>query len=158
VESASPVVDLQATITEVRPASGQEEYVTSGFLRSSNQVDLPTSTALFTVPSFLASDARTVSPTAYTLVQVPIDPIVHTFRAGTELRVVLSAPGGDRPTWAFDTVDDGSQTVSVGYGGVAASSLEVDVVHGVHATASLPACGSLRGEPCRTYQAEGNQS
>ena len=37
----SPVVDLQATVTEVRPADGQEEYVTSGFLRSSDQVDLP---------------------------------------------------------------------------------------------------------------------
>ncbi len=58
VTSASPVVDLQATVTEVRPSDGQEEYVTSGFLRSSDQVDLPLSTGLFTVPSYLASDAR----------------------------------------------------------------------------------------------------
>ena len=50
VESSSPVVDLQATVTEVRPSAGQEEYVTSGFLRSSNQVDLATSTPLFTAP------------------------------------------------------------------------------------------------------------
>ena len=104
VTSASPVVDLQATITEVRPGSGQEEYVTSGFLRSSNQVDLPLSTDLFTVPSFLGGDAKTLSATATTLVKVPIDPVVHTFRAGTELRVVLSAPGGDRPSWEFATV------------------------------------------------------
>jgi hypothetical protein len=158
VASASPVVDLQATITEVRPGSGQEEYVTSGFLRSSNQVDLPMSTGLWTVPSYLASDAGTVNPHAYTLVKIPIDPIVHTFRAGTELRVVLSAPGGDRPSWAFDTVDDGSQTVSVGYGGIAASGLVVDVVGGVTPTATPPACGSLRGEPCRTYQPEENQA
>ena len=61
VESASPIVDLQATITEVRPGAGQEEYVTSGFLRSSNQVDLPLSSKLFTVPSYLASDATTLS-------------------------------------------------------------------------------------------------
>ena len=33
----------------------QEEYVTSGFLRSSNQVDLPDSTSLFTDPTYLGS-------------------------------------------------------------------------------------------------------
>ncbi len=32
------------------------------------------------------------------------------------------------------------------------------MVHGVKATPTLPACGSLRGEPCRTYLAEGNQA
>lgn len=156
VASASPVVDLQATITEVRPGAGLEEYVTSGFLRSSNQVDLPLTSKIFTVPSYLAADAGTLSTTRYTLVKVPIDPIVHTFRAGTELRVVLSAPGGDRPSWEFATVDDGSQTASVGLGGLAASSLVLDVVSTVPPTQALPACGALRGEPCRTYQPENN--
>jgi len=157
VESSTPVVDLQATITEVRPGAVQEEYVTSGFLRSANQVDA-LSTKLFTVPSYLASDSRTVSASSYSLVKVPISPIVHTFRAGTELRVVLSAPGGDRPSWQFATVDDGSQSVSVGYGGVIASSLDANVVRHVVATTTLPACGALRGEPCRSYLAEGNQA
>ena len=158
VAASAPVVDLQATITEVRPGSGQEEYVTSGFLRSSNQVDLPTSTALLTQPTYLGGQARNLSPSKLTLVKVPIDPIVHTFRPGTALRVVLSAPGGDRPTWEFASLDDGGQTATVGVGGAQASHLEVNVVHGVAATPTLPACGSLRGEPCRTYQAEGNQS
>ncbi len=158
VASASPVVDLQATVTEVRPSAGQEEYVTSGFLRSSNQVDLPSSTSLFTVPSYLAADAGTLSATSYTLVKIPIDPIVHTFRAGTELRVVISAPGGDRPSWQFDTVDDGSQTASIGIGGLTPSSLEANVLRSVTDTPTLPACGSLRGEPCRTYVPEANQT
>ena len=87
--------------------------------------------------------------------KIPIDPIVHTFRPGTELRVVISAPGGDRPVWAFDTLDNG-QEATVGFGGLTASSLVVNVVSGVAATTTLPACGSLRGEPCRAYQAEGN--
>ena len=158
VASSSPVVDLQATITEVRPSAGQEEYVTSGFLRSSNQVDLPTSSPLFTVPAYQGSEARYLSAHTYSLVRIPIDPIVHTFRAGTQLRVVLSAPGGDRPTWEFDTLDNGTQKASVHVGGSEATKLVVDVVHGVPATSTLPACGSLRGEPCRAYQAEGNQS
>jgi len=157
VRSSTPVLDIQASITEVRPSAGQEEYVTSGFLRSSNQVDLAGSSSYFTLPSFLASDAQSLSPTAYELVKVPIDPIVHTFRAGTALRVVVSAPGGDRPAWTFDTVDAG-QSATVGLGTVGASALVVRSVKGVTATSTLPACGSLRGEPCRAYQAENNQA
>ena len=155
VKAAAPVEDFQATITEVRPAAGEEEYITSGFLRSTNQVDAPDSTALFTDPTYLATDARNLSADRYSLVRIPIDPIAHTFRPGTELRVVISAPGGDRPEWTFDTLDNG-QEATVGLGGLTASSLVVDVVPGVAATTTLPACGSLRGEPCRAYQTESN--
>jgi uncharacterized protein len=155
VQSSTPVVDLQATITEVRPTANQEEYVTSGFLRSSNQVDLTGSSSIFTIPSYLASDAVNLSPTAYHLVKIPIDPVAHTFRAGTELRVVISAPGGDRPSWTFDSVDTG-QSATVGLGKVTPSALVVRTVRNVTATPTLPTCGTLRGEPCRAYQAEGN--
>jgi len=155
VKATVPVEDFQATITEVRPSAGQEEYITSGFLRSSNQVDARDSTALFTDPTYLAAYARNLSPDRYSLVRIPIDPIAHTFRPGTELRVVISAPGGDRPEWAFDTLDNGQQA-TVGLGGWYASSFVFNVVPGVAATTTLPACGSLRGEPCRAYQAESN--
>ena len=70
--------------------------------------------------------------------------------------MVLSAPGGDRPSWTFDSLDNG-QTATVGLGSVAASALVVGVVKGVTAPATLPTCGSLRGEPCRAYQPAGNQ-
>ncbi len=156
VKASTPVEDFQATITEVRPSPDQEEYVTSGFLRSADQVDLPNSTPLYTDPTYTAADTKRLSSSAYSLVRVPIDPIVHTFRPGTELRVVISAPGGDRPIWEFDTLDHGQRS-TVGIGGRADSALVVDVVSGVQATSTLPACNSLRGEPCRAYQAEGNQ-
>jgi hypothetical protein len=156
VKADAPVEDFQATISEVRPATGQEEYVTSGFLRSTNQTDAPDSTELFTDPTYLGGQARNLSPHKYALVKIPVDPIAHTFRPGTELRVVISAPGGDRPVWTFATLDNG-QTATVGLGHGLASALTVDVVPGVDATAALPACGSLRGEPCRPYAAEGNQ-
>ncbi len=157
VKSSAPMLDFQVTVTEVRPSAHQEEYVTSGFLRSSNRADRRDSTRLFTDPTYRASGAGTLSSTAYTLVKIPVDPIVHTFRSGTELRIVISAPGGDRPIWEFATLDDGLRA-TVGFGGGLASSLVVDTVHGVTATASLPGCGSLRGEPCRSYQAEENQT
>jgi predicted acyl esterase len=156
VRSATPVEDFQATITEVRSSADQEEYVTSGFLRSSNQADASNSTTLFTDPTYVAATAN-LSPSTYTLVKIPIDPIVHTFRPGTELRVVISAPGGDRPVWEFDTLDNG-QSATLGLGGATPSALVVNVVKGVDATATLPACNSLRGEPCRAYQAGGNQT
>jgi hypothetical protein len=80
---------------------------------------------------------------------------VHTFRAGTELRIVISAPGGDRPSWTFATVDDG-QTTTIGLGGaLAASYIVVNKSHAKN-TMTLPTCGVLRGEPCRTFQPEGN--
>jgi hypothetical protein len=128
----TPVEDFQASITEVRPAAKQKQYMTSGFLRSSNQVDQPDSTALFTDPTYLGYQSENLSPDTYTLVKIPIDPIAHTFRPGTELRVVISAPGGDRPIWAFDTLDNG-QSASVGW-------------------------RRRRGEPCRAYQPENNQT
>jgi predicted acyl esterase len=156
VKSTTPVEDYQVTVTEARPAASQEEYITSGFLRSSNQVDLRDSTRLFTDPSYLASDARLLSPDAYRLVKIPVDPIAHTFRPGTELRIVITAPGGDRPSWEFATLDNG-QSATIGTGRFAASALVVDQVNGVVSTPTLPACGSLRGEPCRALQAEGNQ-
>jgi hypothetical protein len=156
VKASTPVEDYQVTVTEARPSASQEEYITSGFLRSSNQVDLADSTRLFTNPSYLAKEDRTLSPRSYTLVRIPVDPIAHTFRPGTELRIVISAPGGDRPSWEFDTLDHG-QSATVGLGGIAASTLTVNQVNGVKSTPTLPTCGSLRGEPCRALQAEGNQ-
>ena len=156
VKAPAAVEDFQATMAEVQPQTGQEEYVTSGFLRSTNQVDKSDSTALFTDPTYLAKDARNLSPSVYSLVKIPIDPIVHTFRPGTELRVVVSAPGGDRPVWTFDSLDNG-QSATVGTGGTTLSTLTLNIVSGVSATTALPPCGTLRGEPCRTYQPEGNQ-
>ena len=123
-------------------ATSEEEYITSGLLRSSNQVDLTDSTRLFTDPSYLAKDARTLSRRSYTLVKIPVDPIAHTFRPGTELRIVISAPGGDRPSWEFDTLDH-DQSATVGIGGIAASTLVVNAVAGVKSTPILPPCGSL---------------
>ena len=156
VKSSAPVEDFQVTVTEARPNNSEEEYVTSGFLRSSNKVYLPDSTRLFTDPSYLAKYAGALSRRRYTLVKIPVDPIAHTFRPGTELRIVISAPGGDRPLWAFDTLDHG-QSATVGLGGVATSTLVVNEVTGVKSTPTLPPCGSLRGEPCRALRAEGNQ-
>jgi hypothetical protein len=171
LKSTAPVTDLQVTVTEVRPgctagetcsqspASGQEEYITSGFLRSSNRTLSSLSTALDPVPTYLASDKRNLPAGTFTLVRIPVDPIAHTFRAGTSLRIVISAPGGDRPSWTFETAATHNKVVdTVALGGNDGSSFVVNEVAGVTPTATSPACGALRGEPCRTYVPEGNQT
>ncbi|MGH9045826.1 MAG: CocE/NonD family hydrolase C-terminal non-catalytic domain-containing protein, partial [Acidimicrobiales bacterium] len=159
LKSSAPVTDLQATVTEVRPGDREEEYVTSGFLDSADRTLGASSSELDPVPTYLGSQRRPLPRGRYTLVRIPIDPIGHVFRAGTRLRIVISAPGGDRPSWAFLTPNTADRVLdTVALGGVAGSSLVVNVVPGVAAPAAMPACGALRGEPCRPYRPLGNQS
>ena len=158
LRSTAPVTDLQVTVTEVRPGETQEEYVTSGFLRSSDRALSGVSTVLDPVPTYLTADRRTLPRGRFTLVRIPVDPIAHTFRAGTRLRIVISAPGGDRPSWTFDTQDThGAVVDTVSLGGTHGSSLVVNEVGGLVPSSAMPACGALRGEPCRAYAPLGNQ-
>jgi uncharacterized protein len=159
LESTADVTDLQVTVTEVYPGDKQEEYVTSGYLRSSDRALSAASTALDPVPTYLGSERRNLPPGRFTLVRIPVDPIATTFRPGTSLRIVISAPGGDRPAWQFDTPATHNSVVdTVALRGVRGSSFVVNEVAGVDATQSLPSCGSLRGEPCRAYSPLGNQT
>jgi hypothetical protein len=159
LRSTARVTDLQVTVTEVRPGETEEEYVTSGFLRSSDRTLSSGSTPLDPIPIYLASDRRNLPRGRFTLVRIPVDPIAHTFRPGTRLRIVISAPGGDRPSWTFDTPATHNSVVdTVAFGGVGGSSLVVNEVQGVVPTSTLPACGALRGEPCRAYSRLNNQS
>jgi len=158
LQSTAPVTDLQVTVTDVQPGETQEEYVTSGFLRSSNRTLAADSTPLDPVPTYLTAGRQPLPKGRFALVRIPIDPIAHTFRPGTRLRIVVSAPGGDRPSWTFDTpTTRGAVLDTVSLGGTHASSLVVNEVGGVVPTSGPPACGALRGEPCRAYALLGNQ-
>jgi predicted acyl esterase len=90
------------------------------------------------------------SPTS---VRVPLDGIGYTFRAGSKIRITLSAPGGDRPSWAFSNTYANGATTTINLG---TSAWVFPVVAGVTPTDSQPPCGSNRGQPCRTYVAAGN--
>lgn len=158
LKSTAASTDLQVSVTEVRPTKGKEAYVTSGFLNSRNRVLLGASSAIWPQPTYLLGDQADLPSGEFTTVRVPIHPIAHTFRAGTRLRIVISAPGGDRPSWTFDTpATGGSVTDTVALGGVTPSKLVVNVVDGIQGIARQPKCGALRGEPCRSYTSLGNQ-
>ncbi|HEX4218580.1 MAG TPA: CocE/NonD family hydrolase, partial [Acidimicrobiales bacterium] len=160
VRSSTPDVDLQATISEVRP-DGKETFVQNGWIRASerklssgsnNMFDQP-STELQPIPSFSAADAEPMPTGTFTNVVIPLYYEGHVYRAGSRIRVTISAPNGTQPVWSFgQTVPTGTATVSIASSPSTPSSLVLPVVPGVGAPTPLPPCPSLRNEPCRPYQ------
>jgi hypothetical protein len=77
----------------------------------------------------------------------------HVYRAGTRIRVTISAPNGAQPIWSFSkTEPKGTAKVSIAFSRTMPSSLFLPVVPGVSVPTPIPPCPSLRNEPCRTYK------
>ena len=157
LKSSARDTDLQVTLSEIRP-DGNETYIQNGWLRASHRkLDAARSTILDPFPTHLKRDATPLPRGAFTLVRVPIYPVAHAFRAGTRIRVTVQAPGGDRPRWAFATVDKGRTVNTIALGGRRASRLVLPVVAGVTAQGTpLPPATALRGQPNRAYTAASN--
>jgi uncharacterized protein len=152
VRSSAPNVDLQATITEVRP-DGKETYVQSGWVRGNKRkLDPEKSTLLEPVLSLRESDVSPMPPDQYVEVTIPLYYEGHAYRAGSRIRVTISAPNGDQPIWSFsETEPNGTATVSIAYSRQMPSRLLLPVVPGVDVPTGLPPCPGLRGQPCREY-------
>ena len=157
VESTAADTDLQATVSEVRP-DGQELFVQTGELRASDRALNPgSSTATDPVPTYAASTASPLPAGRFTEVRIPIQPFAYAFRTGSRIRVTITAPGGDRPVWQFETyATGGTVTDTIGLGRSHRSALVLSVVPGVTPPDAQPACPSLRGQPCRPYVAAAN--
>ena len=167
VKSSTPNVDLQATISEVR-ADGSETFVQNGWIRAS-QRKLSTgsdnlfkrpSTLVDPIPSFTWGDDAPMPADEFVEVAIPLYYQGHAYRAGSKIRVTIAAPNGAQPVWAFAETEPsaGIAQVSVAYTSAMPSSLVLPVVPGVKVSAGLPACPSLRNEPCRPYVAYTNDS
>nr|MCU0259967.1 CocE/NonD family hydrolase [Ilumatobacteraceae bacterium] len=141
--------DLEVTLTEVR-ADGTEVLVQGGWLRASHRaLDEAASSELRPVHTHLEADAEPLVPGGEPVyARVEIFPFAHVFRAGSRIRLAIDAPGGNRPTWEFETISDG-ETVTVWHGAELGSRLVLPMVDSVVAPAGAPACGSLKGQPCR---------
>lgn len=152
IKASTLDVDLQVTISEVRP-DGKETFVQNGWLRASERkLDPRQSTLLDPVPSFRARDARPLPKGRHTLVTVPLYYEGHAYRAGSRIRVTISAPNGTQPIWSFaETVPHHHGTVAVAFSRKTPSRLVLPVIPGVAVPTPLPPCPGLRGEPCRTY-------
>jgi len=146
--------DLEVTLSEVRP-DGQEMYIQSGWLRASHRtLNDAASSALQPIHTHVEADVEElpdgVTDTGFALARVEIFPFAHIFRAGSQIRVSIDAPGGNRPVWVFETISGGEQ-VQIGLGGEFPSKIVLPVVPGIDPPASYPECGALRGQPCRPY-------
>jgi predicted acyl esterase len=142
--------DLEVTISEIRP-DGNEVYVQSGWLRASNRaLDEAASTETRPVQTHRRADAALLPTDRFELARVEILPFAHAFRAGSRIRLMVDAPGGNRPVWEFDTIANGEQ-VTVAHDAAFPSSLVLPVVAGVDVPPEYPACDALRGQPCRRY-------
>jgi putative CocE/NonD family hydrolase len=149
IRSSARDVDLQVTVSEVRP-DGRETFAQSGWLRSSlRKLDRRKSTLLEPVLSLRRADAAPLPKGRYAKVVVPLYYQGHVYRAGSRVRVTISAPGGDQPVWAFAETRPGRRaSVSVARARTRPSRLVLPVVD-VDVPTGLPPCPGLRGKPCR---------
>jgi uncharacterized protein len=153
IRSSAPSVDLQATVSEVRP-DGKETFVQDGWLRASERkLDTAQSTLLEPVLSLRRADVSALPGGRYAQVTVPLYYEGHAYRQGSRIRVTIAAPGGDQPVWAFSELKPrGSAKVLIAHSPKFPSRLILPVVGGVSVPTGLPPCPGLRGEPCRAYQ------
>jgi len=152
LRSTASDVDVEITLTEVRP-DGQETLIQSGWLRASNRAEAPGSTALAPRHTHLAHEPLPAGQ--FTPLRVELFPFAHVVRAGSRLALTVSAPGGNRPLWTFDSPDDDDATVNdIAHSLGRVSVLDLpEVTAGFSPTPALPAglpvCGDLRSQPCR---------
>ncbi len=153
IRASVPNVDLQVTVTEVRP-DGKETFVQNGWLNTNLRALNPTqSTLLEPVLSLRKSTAAPLPAGRFTKVIIPLYYEGHAYRKGSRIRVIVSAPGGDQPVWGFSQLTPlNTAKVWLAQSAAMPSRLVLPVVSGVSVPTSLPACPSLRGEPCRTFQ------
>ena len=153
VRSSTPNVDLQATISEIRP-DGVETFVQGGWVRTvARALDEAKSTELEPVLSFREETFSPMPADRFEKVTIPLYYQGHMYRTGSRIRVRISAPNGDQPIWSFEEPDPaGTAEVSIARGGQWPSRLLLPVVAGEAAPTGLPPCPGLRGEPCRDYQ------
>src|SRR3979411_743944 len=162
VKSSTPDVDLQATVSEVR-TDGRETSVQNGWMRASERNLATTSTNMFKqkptllqpIPTFLASDVQPMPANEFVPVGLPLYFRGHAYRAGSRIRVTIAAPNGTQPIWSFSQTQPAgtTSTESVAFSSSMPSSRVLPVVPGVGVPPAMPACPSLRNEPCRAYQA-----
>jgi len=153
IKASAPSVDLQVTISEVRP-DRKETFVQNGWLRADERrLDPTQSTLLEPVPSLRAADVAPLPARRFTEVTVPLYYEGHVYRRGSRIRLVVSAPGGTQPIWAFaETRPLGAAQVQIAHSRGYPSRVILPVVPGVSVRTGLPPCPGLRGEPCRPYR------
>ena len=154
LQSTAPDVDIQVTLSEIRP-DGKETYVQNGWLRASHRkLDDHASTVLRPIQTHRAVDAVALPAGQFVQARVELFPFAHVFRQNSRLRISVEAPGGSRPFWKFDALPaDGEVVNTISRAAALPSRIVLPVIPDVSVPTALPPCPALRGQPCREYVA-----
>lgn len=152
IRSSAPEADIGVTLSEVRP-DGQEVYIQSGVLRGQNRELGENATELWPDhPTF--EDMQEPMPVdEYTEARVEIFPFAHVIRAGSQVRLSVHTPGGDKVRWAY-VLADGQEgaTFDIAHNSEMPSRLVLPVTSSItDYPAELPPCPGLRAQPCREF-------
>lgn len=142
-------VDLEVTLTEIRP-DGEEQLIQSGWLRVSHRaLDTDLATPLRPRHPHTPEAQQPVAPGEVVPVRVELFPFAHAFREGSRIRLIVDGPGGNRWRWGFAPLP-GVFDVTVAHDAAHPSSLVLPVVDppGLELP-PLPDCGQVSGQPCR---------
>jgi hypothetical protein len=155
IRSDASDVTLQVTLSEIRP-DGLETLIQSGWLRAGHRAFVMRD-AVRVERTYAMEDFALVVPGVWTPVRVSIPSFAHPMRAGSSLRMAVSAPGRDHATWRFTPPEgvDGKM-VDVGWGDARPSSLTLGTLSGDDIPSAWPECAWLRGQPCREYVPSNN--
>lgn len=149
IESNAADTDLGVTISEVRP-DGQEMLAAYGVQRASMREVNPARSSA-TRPAHTFTNPLPLQP-GVNQVPVQVLPAAHVLRAGSQLRVSISAVGGDFQRWAFDSIDpsDGSTVNRIHTGAATPSSITITSAPLTGYPTPLLPCPSA-GKACRTF-------
>jgi uncharacterized protein len=147
--STATDTDLQATLAEVRP-DGREVYVQRGWLRTSHRkLDRRASTVTRPLQTHLQADAEPLTPGVPTPMRLEVFPFAHMFRKGSAIRISIEAPTGLTGLWGF-SFNQSPATNTVYADAEHPSRLVLKVIPKLKAGVPLPACDTVRSQPCRS--------
>jgi predicted acyl esterase len=146
---------IEIVLSEVTPDGNEVRIQTGVQLAGFRKIDEERSGPFLSRLLFGEDDYEPLS-TDLTLVRVPIFDVAHPLRAGSRLRVQINTPGRDLPLWFFDNPEPGPNGASyrIARGGEHASVIVLAVLPAgsLDVPGEHPACGVLRGQPCRPYR------
>lgn len=148
ISSTAPDTDIEVTLTEVRP-DGQELFVQKGWLRASHRIeDMRFSRPLRPFQAHTLGSVAPLTPAHPAIARVEIFPFAHMMRAGSKIRLWVSAPNIMPDLWGFASLP--TPAINTIYtSSLYPSSLALPLIPGRAARDAYPACGTLRNQPCR---------
>ena len=150
ITATAPNVDLQVTLTEIRP-DGQEVFVQQGWLRTKQRaLDTHASTTLLPVQTHAIEDVQPLSSSVPSLARVEIFPFGQVIRKGSRIRLWVEAPTTLPQLWGF-ALDPTPAQVQVYRDATHPSRLVLPAtsIELPAAAASQPVCGQPLRQPCR---------